>query len=86
MNLNRPHRSLPGFGGLRKGADPASVQHVQRILQERGSASIPNNFMPTATAYDVKDGRRKGKMPTQHARNPQVGLRIHNVLTLTLCM
>jgi hypothetical protein len=68
-----PRRALPGMGGARLGAAPGDVAFVQAKLQERGSARIPNNFTPTAPAYDPSKGpRQRGTMPTEHVRNPQV--------------
>ena len=70
-------RPLPGMGALRRGPAPHDVQKVQEVLEKRGSLAIPNNFQPTAPAYHPPGPhgpKPRGRMPTQHKRNPQVRL------------
>lgn len=81
MNLNPRGRPLPGMGALRRGADPADVNTVREALAARGGAEVPQNFAPTAPAYHdpagagggpgFKTPKPRGRMPTQHVRNPQ---------------
>lgn len=63
------------MGRLRAGPKPEDVEFVRRALAERGGSRVPNNFTPTAPAYDPAAGQRRGRMPQHHVRNPQVRCR-----------
>jgi hypothetical protein len=61
--------------GHRAGPKPQDVAFVERLLSARGTAAIPHNFTPTVPAYVAPASshvRQRGRMPTQHVRNPQV--------------
>ncbi len=63
------------MGGQRAGPTPEDVAFVQAALRQRGTARIPDNFVPTVKPYDPRSGQRRGQMPQRHMRNPQVTIR-----------
>ncbi|WIA35356.1 hypothetical protein OEZ86_003807 [Tetradesmus obliquus] len=64
-------RTAPPLPDTRTGPKPEDVAFVEQLLQQRGSSSIPNNFAPTAPAYNPAAGRARGNMPRADLRNPQ---------------
>lgn len=48
---------------------PEALAKAMAIIQERGSAAIPDNFVRTAPTYEGR--KRRGSMPRRPLRNPQ---------------
>lgn len=56
---------------LHPGPSAEDVAFVAEALQKRGGSTIPNNFAPTAPAYNPQSSARRGNMPQADLRNPQ---------------
>lgn len=53
------------------GASPEDIAFVTEALQKRGGNTIPQNFAPTAPAYDPQSKAKRGNMPREDLQNPQ---------------
>ncbi|GAB4818925.1 hypothetical protein N2152v2_005971 [Parachlorella kessleri] len=50
----------------------AQLEDIRQRLQQQGGPRVPDNFVPTAPAYDPANPRmQRGSMPTELPRNPQ---------------
>jgi hypothetical protein len=53
------------------GPKAEDVAYVKEVLEKRGIADIPSNFVATAPAYSPASGRKRGSIPSSIPRNPQ---------------
>ena len=58
------------MGGQVRGTTTEQARAMKDLLAARGGPTIPQNFAPTAPAYDPARPQR-GRMPQRLLRNPQ---------------
>ncbi len=77
--LSLQRRAAPLPQGPPQPPQPQELAEVRRLLEGRGGAAVPRNFVCTVPAYDPSQAQRAGTMP-------QVGMMANCKCTLGMGM